>query len=273
MDHRNPLRTARLRSAIEFLTTLPLGTTPSAPASAPSALTSAAGALAPAMPSMAEINPTLALTSAAAHDVVLPIRGKDFRHVTSRGDRESALFKRALLRDGVLDGRIFFSRAKCHPSEVFSVIKYDAAKESELVRDRQGGRLVEGVSGGEVERWNRWKGKSFATLLHAEHSPCSCVREGAGLSLGSLAAATGSGGATSMAAVGASLHPASEAYDPSALDDPAIDREKQSFKFASEGVVVSILAFRNERSIKDDINSKFAIAHPWLDWGAGPLSE
>lgn len=287
MDHRNRLRTARLRSAIEFLSTVPLGTLPPAQSAAPSALASAAGALLSAAPTATEVAPVAASVAAAAQphgpliavgDLVLPIRGKDFRHVTSRGNRESALFKRALLRDGVLDGRIFFSRAKGHPSLVFSVIKYDAAKESELMRDRQGGLLVEGIVGGNVERWNRWKGKSFAPLLHAEHAPCACGQSGLSpLDAAAAAAAAlsssglsggGGGGATT-----ASAHPAPEPYDPLALDDPAIDREKHSFKFASEGVIVSVLAFRNERSIKDELNAKFAERHPWLsDWGAGALT-
>jgi hypothetical protein len=277
-ERRKKLLTARLRTAIEFLTTIQLGTAPSVP----SALLASAGELADkaeARPSpVASAPPSFAVNDGApALGTVLPVRGKEFRHVTSRGNRESVLFRRALLRDGVLDARVIFSRAKQHPSGVFSVIRYDAAKESDLMRDRQGGLLLEGVfAGADVAQWNRWKGKSFNELLHAEYSQCSPERDG------TVATAVAGGlvraGATSGAGAEVppsdvtqrdGVHPTPEAYNPTELDDPRIDKELQRYTCNGEGYKVSILAFKDERSIKDAINSKFSAAHPWLDWGDG----
>lgn len=216
-------------------------------------------------------------------EIAVRLRGQPFRHITSRGHRSSKLFKEALLRDGVLDGRIAFARNKAYPTAVTSVIKYDAAVENAYHRDRQAAAasllLAGSVANDSLPAWLRWKGRSYAGLLHAEHAPCCAERDSAGVGNGDGAGATGldgqqfgSGGDLAGSGAGAegSLHPPREPfYNPLGLDDPSIDLETQRFVVAREGYRVSILAYRNERSQKDGINERFARAHPWLDAGDG----
>ena len=191
------------------------------------------------------------------------LRGRPFRHVTSRGHRESRQFREALLRDGVLDGRVVFSRNKDYPSLLFSLIKYDATAETEFRRERQAaaaGLLLAAAAQDEsLPTWMRWKGRSYAPLLQPEWCGSAAT------------AAAGDGGVLNVPAAESGGAPTFSllSYRPTGLDDPAIDLEKARFRYSREGYSVSILAFRNERSQKDDINAKFARAHPWLDTGDG----
>ena len=336
------LRSARLRGAIEFLTSIPLGTG-GAPVVSGGDTTHAAalaslsspkrgeglddrggaggggGAVSPsklpqapmaAMGARSAAAATLGGTSGAA--VILS--GRPFRHVTSRGLRSSRAFRDALLRDGVLDGRIVFARNKEYPSAVFSVVKYDAAAEHAYRRDRLvatagsgAGLLLEDTaeSDASLPMWLRWKGRSYAKLVRPERpvvlpptggggeaaaalavgivppqQPPPTTRGAGGGGGGGVAGDEGTDALTAIGSSGADSviggSPSSSgggpqrAYsDPFALDDPTIGLDKQRFGYRREGYAVSILVFRHERSVKDDINAKFASAHPWLDHGDG----
>ena len=311
------LRSARLRGAIEFLTSIPLGTG-SVPAinggslsvgdvsGSLAALKAARGAVrigergggtaaasGPGSPTDAD----KATGTAAA----IVLSGRPFRHVTSRGLRSSRAFRDALLKDGVLDGRIVFARNKEYPSEVFSVIKYDIAAENAYRRDRlvaatAGANLLledTAASDASLPLWLRWKGRSYAALLAHSGIPsmadtsagdavgggaadvAAVAAQGSGLLSAASALTGGAGGENDGGALvltsgdGAGGAAFTRALDPFGLDDPSIGLDKQRFGYRREGYAVSILVFRNERSVKDDINAKFAAAHPWLDHGDG----
>ena len=249
------LRSARLRGAIEFLTSIPLGT-----GGGPSPVDVVAGRLAAssgaASAMVTQRNAAAATVMECGGAVVL--RGRPFRHVTSRGHRESRQFREALLRDGVLDGRVVFSRNKDYPSLLFSLIKYDATAETEFRRERQAaaaGLLLAAAAQDEsLPTWMRWKGRSYAPLLQPEWCGSAAT------------AAAGDGGVLNVPAAESGGAPTFSllSYRPTGLDDPAIDLEKARFRYSREGYSVSILAFRNERSQKDDINAKFARTHGWI---------
>lgn len=113
-----------------------------------------------------------------------------------------------------------------------------------------------------------FKGRSHAALLHAEHAACSPERDARAAAGGEAGGFDGAGGRGLESTP--SGHPEPPApYDPLGLDDPSIDLETRRFTLAREGYRVSILAFRNEQSAKDEINERFSRAHPWLDSGDG----
>lgn len=204
----------------------------------------------------------------------VPLRGDQFRHITSRGHRSSPLFREALLREGVLDGRLLFSSNKDYPTAIFSMIRYDPSAEAAQLKERQAAasRLLIETAGDEARGGGggalvRWKGRSYARLLHAEFGPCSDERD-------EQAAAEEGGGAGGLAR----WHPEPTPYDPSALDDHDLEADAQAAERQGSregGYVLSVLTFRTgggsgasgglTAEAKQELNAAFAQRHPWLD--------
>lgn len=192
------------------------------------------------------------------------LRGNTFRHITSRGARSSPVFREAVLRERVLDGRVMFASNKEYPSGIFSVIRYDSAAESLANRNRINAAtrlLTDGVPDDDsAPSYMHWKGRSHARLLRPDH----------------VASAVGAPGADSAGAqseYSGGSQPASagdrRGYDPNALDDPSLESGAQGMRYDREGYVMSILGYKPQRLVREEMNQRFAQANPWLDFGGG----
>lgn len=270
---------SRLLSAAEFLLSIPLGTKPaSSPAGARSAVRhasprtdlhptgddhgsdaattqtrSATGGLLSAMGSTTDVN------------VSVRLRGDRFRHITSRGARSSPAFREAVEREGVKDGRVLFSANRSYPSAMLSIVKYDPVGEAGKVKERQAAatRLLldpgTGDSEGALPPYLRWRiGRSYHGLLR----PLA--------NMGGQGTGAGKSGRRHAPSYDDATDPGYvRRYDPLSLDDPSFDREGGRLGYERDGYVAAILTFRTTAAAKDDANTRFAQAFPWLDFGEG----
>jgi hypothetical protein len=264
-----PAPKPRLLLAAQFLLSIPLGTRPAeeggaqhAPASRAASVAGSGahrggegtGGTAGTVPPPAATPASPPSGAFAAH---LRLRGDKFRFIASRGARATPSFRSALLREGVLDGRLVFSPSRGYPSATASIIRYDAAAETAAARSRQGAAarlLTEGAVEEEGVPAYMWKGRSHARLLRPEGEGGG---GGGGLEEEEEEGRRGGGGELAR-------------YNPAALDDPTVfDAEGGSLRYEREGYVMSILAFRPAAAARAALNAQFARAHPWLDFGPG----
>jgi hypothetical protein len=170
-----------------------------------------------------------------------------FRYTLSRISDQAAVVRR--WEDQLLGGppptpssllhnsRIFFSSKRAYPTSVFSVLPYDIAKE-EL---REKGRMASDLRGGEVFDLPKrdWRGCSYKLLFK------------------------------SMAE---QVHPdvfeRGYMHDPNIIDNPQLLHAEFRFEL-QRGVktgplITSVLAYVNEKELKESLNEEFRERHPNL---------
>lgn len=136
----------------------------------------------------------------------------------------------ALVKRGLLKGRVLFSSSGSYPLSVFSVLPYDSRLERALHHRRAD--TIMPIATGVVSS----KGESFEHLLHAAWGRCSqCTRR----------------------RESRTEHPRLVDYDPTVLDDSTMSHESVRNLVEGEGYIMSILPFRPERVIKLALNEQF----------------
>lgn len=132
------------------------------------------------------------------------------------------------------NSRLFFSRARCYPTAVFSVIMYDAekTKKSKSLGSR-------GLNVFELEKRD-WRGLSFQQFFHPTYDDpdLECFYK-----LGYM-------------------------YDPDSLDDPNLVHGSHRYvlqRHASTGpVIASVILYVNKTELKKSLNEQFHDRHPSL---------
>ena len=162
------------------------------------------------------------------------LRGRDCQTIAFRGRRGDATTREALLRDRLLDRRVFLARAKGYPVALISVQRYDEAS-------LDGAALAADAAfagAGAEER----VGKSYAGLLHAMWCPCIDV----------------------AVRHERPPHPDVTAYNPLDIDDPNAAAADNRQVVARQGFIYSIVAYRTPKQLKDGLNERFRELHPWV---------